>query len=489
MRQDPVAVAHGQRAGQPVAADDLVDLAVGDRAAAVDPQGVVVEAGLDQVSDADEVAVAGLAEHLGRDPPGGDQLGPDLRRQLGGHRVGAHDQQRPVALQDVGQVAADRGRDHLLLGAAPDPPVRVVDRDHVRVAHAQPDRGGALPGVGEPVDLGQLDRAGVAHQQLEHAPGPDRGELLVVAGVEQLGAGGGDDRGDAVEVVGGAHAGLVDHDQVLGAQPVTHPALLVGVEPVQEPPGVHRGEPVLDEDPRGHVRGRHAEDPAADLLLPHAGPARRPCGTSRHRPGRSARRRAARTTGSAAPRPAGRPPSPAACSSTSGQLQRRPGQRGRAGAAGALDDRSPRSRSCAVVAYSSALRIRKRLSPSGRRSSAGTVPTSRTDSITTPYRSPSRSTSAARSCGALGDRRGADLLVGDRRGQVPDVPRGVALAAPCAAPRAAAAPGRASGSPAARGARRARPARGRRRPRSAPRPARSRTGSAQFASCRRGATA
>ena len=70
VRQDPVAVADGQGAGQPVAADDLVDLAVGDRAAAVDPQGVVVAAGLDQVSDRDEVAVAGLGEHLGRDPPG-----------------------------------------------------------------------------------------------------------------------------------------------------------------------------------------------------------------------------------------------------------------------------------------------------------------------------------------------------------------------------------------------------------------------------------
>ena len=218
-----------------------------------------------------EVAVAGLTEHLGRDPPGGDQLGPDLRRQLFGHGVAPHDQQRPVALQDVGQVPADRGRDHLLLGAAPDPPVRVVDRDDVRVAHAQPDRGGALPGVGEPVDLGQLDRAGVAHQQLEHAAGPDRGELLVVAGIEQLGAGGGDDRGDSIEVLGGAHAGLVDHDQVLRAQWVAHPALLVRAEPAQELPGVQRGEPVLDEHLRGHVRGRHTEDPAADLLLPHLG--------------------------------------------------------------------------------------------------------------------------------------------------------------------------------------------------------------------------
>ena len=93
MGQDPVAVAHGQRAGQPVAADDLVDLAVGDRSAAVDAQGVVVEAGLDEVSDADEVAVAGLTEHLGRDPPGGDQFGPDVRRQLFGHGVAPHDQQ------------------------------------------------------------------------------------------------------------------------------------------------------------------------------------------------------------------------------------------------------------------------------------------------------------------------------------------------------------------------------------------------------------
>ena len=296
-----------------------------------------------QVSDPDEVAVAGLAEHLGRDPPGRDQLGADLRRQLRGHRVGAHDQQRPVAFQDVGEVAADRGRDHLLLGAAPDPPVRVVDRDHVRVAHPQPDRGGALPGVGEPVDLGQLDGVGVAHQQLEHASGPDRGELFVVAGVEQLRAGGGDDRGDAVEVVGGAHPGLVDHDQVLGAQPLTHPALLVGLEPVQEPPGVHRVEPVFDEHPRGDIRGRHTRGPGRRSAAPTRGPAHRPCGTSRRRPGRSARRRPDRTTGSASTASRWSLDEPGGLQLHLGQLQRRPGQRGRAGAAGALDDGSPRS--------------------------------------------------------------------------------------------------------------------------------------------------
>jgi hypothetical protein len=80
-----------------------------------------------------EVAVPGLAEYLGRDPAGRDQLGADLRRQLSGGGHGSHDQQRPAPLQNVGEVAANRGREHLLLGAAPDPAVRVVDRQHLRI--------------------------------------------------------------------------------------------------------------------------------------------------------------------------------------------------------------------------------------------------------------------------------------------------------------------------------------------------------------------
>ena len=68
-----------------------------------------------------------------------------------------------------------------------------------------------------------------------------------------------------------AHAGLVDHDQVLRAQWVAHTALLVGAEQAQELPGVQRVEPVLHEHLRGNVRSRHTEDPAADLLLPHVG--------------------------------------------------------------------------------------------------------------------------------------------------------------------------------------------------------------------------
>ena len=279
--------------------------------------------------------------------------------------------------------------------------------------------------MGEPVDLGQLDRAGVAHQQLEHAAGPDRGELLVVAGVEQFGAGGGDDRGDAVEVVGGAHAGLVDHDQVLGAQPVTHPALLVGFEPVQEPPGVQRGEPVLDEDPRGHVRGRHAEDPAADLLLPHLGQRADRAGLPGARradqhvaapPGRQDLQHRGLLVGA----------EPGGLQLHPGQLQRRPGQRGRAGAAGALDDArlGRQLRGGGVLGGVAhpvaaqpvrAAQLRRHGPDVADRQHHHPVPVALAQHL------------GRQVLRRLGDRRGAHLLVGDRRGQVPDVPRGVAV--------------------------------------------------------------
>ena len=174
---------------QPVAPNDLVDLPVGDHPGAVDAQVGVVAAGLDPVAAADRVAVAGFAEHRGVDLAGGDQLGADPRGQLGRGGVVPHDQQRPMPGEDVGEVAAHGVGGHLLLGAAADAAVRVVDGQHVRVAGAQPRRRLALPGVAEPVDLGQLDRVGVADQQLEQAAGADRAELGVVAGVDQFGAG------------------------------------------------------------------------------------------------------------------------------------------------------------------------------------------------------------------------------------------------------------------------------------------------------------
>ena len=155
--------------------------------------------------------------------------------------------------EHVGQVAADRGRGHLLFGAAPDAAVRVVLGEHVRVTGAQPDRRGAFPGVGEPVDLGELDGAGVAHQQLEHAAGAHRGELVVVAGVEQFRPGLGDQRRDLVEFGGAGHAGLIEHEQVGRVEPLAHPPVRIGAEPGEELAGVDRGQTVVDEHAGGDL--------------------------------------------------------------------------------------------------------------------------------------------------------------------------------------------------------------------------------------------
>ena len=135
------------------------------------------------------------------------------------------------------------------------------------------------------MDLGQLDRVGVADQQLEQAAGADRAELGVVAGVDQFGAGRLDQRGDGVEFVGAGHAGLVDDDQVVGPQLVADPALRVGQEPVAELGAVQRGQPVVGEDLGGDLRGRHPEHPPPDVGLPD--PVERADGAGLAGPGRS----------------------------------------------------------------------------------------------------------------------------------------------------------------------------------------------------------
>ena len=302
--------------------------------------------------------------------------------------------------------------------------MRVVDRDDVRVPDAQPGRRIALPGVGEPVDLGQHLRTGVADQQLEHASGADRGELFVVAGVEQFGPGGGDDRGDAVEVLGGAHPGLVDDDQVLAPQPLTHVPVLVGAVPVQEPAGVDRVDPVVDEHAGSDVRGRHTDDPAAGLLLPHAG----------QRPDRAGLPRPGRTDQDVAAAP-GRQDlqhfvalvldEPGGLQLHRGQLQLRPGQRGSAGGAGALDDgRFGRQLSgggvLLGVAHPEAAEP-VRATQLGRHG-ADVADRQHHDPVPVALGQHLGGQVRRRS----GDRRGADLLVADRHGQVPDVPGGIA---------------------------------------------------------------
>ncbi len=246
----------------------------------------------------------------------------------------------------------------------------------------------------------------------------------MVAGVEQLGPGGGDDRGDAVEVLGGAHPGLVDDDQVLAPQLLTHAPVLVGAVPVQELAGVHRVEPVVDEHAGGDVRGRHTDDPAAGLLLPHAG----------QRPDRAGLPRPGRTDQDVAAAP-GRQDlqhfvalvvdEPGGLQLHRGQLQLRPGQRGSAGGAGALDDgRLGRQLSGGGVLLGVAHPEAAEPVRAAQLGRHGADVADRQHHDPVPVALGQHLGSQVRR--RAGDRRGADLLVADRHGQVPDVPGGVA---------------------------------------------------------------
>ena len=181
------------------------------------------------------------------------------------------------------------------------------------------------------------------------------------------------------------------------------------------------------EDPRGSdVRGRHTEDPAADLLLPHAGQRTDRAGLPG--PGRADQDVAAppgrqdlQHRGAA-----GRLDEPGGLQLHPGQLQLRPGQRGRAGGAGALDDgRFGRQLGgggvLGGVAHPvaaqpvRAAQLRRHGADVADRQHHHPVPVALAQHLGRQVRRRS------------GDRRGADLLVGDRRGQVPDVPGGVAV--------------------------------------------------------------
>ena len=78
---------------------------------------------------------------------------------------------------------------------------------------AQGQGGGAFGGVGEPHQLGQVQRAVGGGDVAQDAAGADRGELLVVPDQPDLPAAGGDEVDGGVQGEGVGHPGLVDHDQ------------------------------------------------------------------------------------------------------------------------------------------------------------------------------------------------------------------------------------------------------------------------------------
>ena len=178
-----------------------------------------VEPGPDQVPGPGLVAVRQRDHGLPVEPAALDQPLAGHPRQRGGFLVRPGQQQGVLAAQVVGEPEVDRLVAHPVGGAVVDPPVAVVLAERQDVALAQPQRGGPLPGLGEPADLGYLPVPVLAGQQAEDAAGLDRAELLGVA--DRLGPGPGlvQDLPDAQQVGGGELAGLIEDQDVVRRTP------------------------------------------------------------------------------------------------------------------------------------------------------------------------------------------------------------------------------------------------------------------------------
>ena len=108
---------------------------------------------------------------------------------------------------------------HLLTGAFEDAAALVVLGQHVGVTGAQPQRRLALPLLLEPLDRAELVVAVLIGEQPHRAARLRRGELLGVAGQQDLRALPGGDVLDRGQVRGRHHRCLVDHQQVTAAAP------------------------------------------------------------------------------------------------------------------------------------------------------------------------------------------------------------------------------------------------------------------------------
>ena len=255
-----------------------------DRAAAVAVvagQVPAVAAGLDDVADAGPGSLqAERHAALVVDAAEAYEVGAQLRGEPGHLLVGVDDEQGVLAGEGVGEPGPGGRGLGLLEGAAvEEPAVLVVVGQDGLVVRAEPERSGALPGLGEPAGLGQLVPGSGGGDEVHAAGRADRGELVVVAGQQQLrprllavGV-------DADQVGGVGHRRLVDHDQVTGAEA---PALVVALRGA-------RGQPILGGEPAGDVAGVQAfagEDFGGDLGGGQADhPARLPGPQSRVLPG------------------------------------------------------------------------------------------------------------------------------------------------------------------------------------------------------------
>ena len=196
---------------------------------------VVVAPADDQVPDRRFGALGDPDRPAAVDQAEVDQVVADPRGQFPAAGPVRGHQQHVPAVEVAGDVGAG-GLVHGLVGrGAADAAVLVVVIQRGGVPGAQPQRGAAFPGGGEPDRLGQLHVPEPVRQQRHGAAAFDGGELLLVPGEHQLAAvprGVGDDRG---EVGDGDHRAFVGQDQRARRDPA--------LGEVGEQPGGVRGDP------------------------------------------------------------------------------------------------------------------------------------------------------------------------------------------------------------------------------------------------------
>ena len=136
--------------------------------------------------------------------------------QRGHVTAGRSEQDRGVAGAGVGCPAVVSGFEHGVAASGPDPVMCLVEVQRGSVAGPQPQGGGGLDGVVEPVQLVEAGGADFGFQQSQCTACLDGGQLGWVAEQPNRRAallGVLDEFG---ELEGAGHAGLVDQDHVTG---------------------------------------------------------------------------------------------------------------------------------------------------------------------------------------------------------------------------------------------------------------------------------
>ena len=184
---------------------------------AAESEAAVVAAGDDHIADAGQVPVGQLdfAAGWGVSESVGAGAVVEFGDQLAGG--GEHDRVHP------GGPVAGPGSEGVLGGggqvADMNPTLVEVEVQRGRVAVAESEGGGGFGGVGEAVQLGELEGAVGVFDVAEDAAGADGAELLVVPDQPNTATQRGDVLDDSVEGEGVGHPGFVDDHQGGSADP------------------------------------------------------------------------------------------------------------------------------------------------------------------------------------------------------------------------------------------------------------------------------